>query len=228
MGWNNSPPLFCTATETVADLANQDLSSHAPLRSHNLDDRVTEFFGAEAPTLDPTMFPLSRDPLLLHTNAQLLTYVEVFFDDLLGLVQGPTHWRHHLRRPLFHDLEKVPLDNLEPTQRKEILSLKKLDAGDFSWSTCQILLGWMVDTVNMTLRLPPHRSSRLKTKTSIPPHQGRVSVKNWHQVLGELRSMALSLPGARVLFIHMQESLLHVKVKRFTLTRGVHASLSDF
>ena len=25
MGWKNSPPLFCTATETVADLANEAL-----------------------------------------------------------------------------------------------------------------------------------------------------------------------------------------------------------
>ena len=28
MGWNNSPTLFCTATETVADLANKSLRSH--------------------------------------------------------------------------------------------------------------------------------------------------------------------------------------------------------
>ena len=26
MGWKNSPPLFCTATETIADLANQRIN----------------------------------------------------------------------------------------------------------------------------------------------------------------------------------------------------------
>ena len=34
----NSPPLFCTATETVADLANESLRSHQPSRPHKLDN----------------------------------------------------------------------------------------------------------------------------------------------------------------------------------------------
>ena len=40
--------------------------------------------------------------------------------------------------------------------------------------------------------------------------------------------MALALPGARGLFSQMKESLCHVKVKRFTLSTGVHEALSDF
>ena len=34
MGWKNSPPLFCTATETVADLANKSLRTHQPSKQH--------------------------------------------------------------------------------------------------------------------------------------------------------------------------------------------------
>ena len=30
MVWKNSPPLFCTATETVADLENKALQTHHP------------------------------------------------------------------------------------------------------------------------------------------------------------------------------------------------------
>ena len=30
MGWKNSPPLFCTETETISDLANQALRGHTP------------------------------------------------------------------------------------------------------------------------------------------------------------------------------------------------------
>ena len=74
------------------------------------------------------------------------------------------HRRRHVRRTLFHALDKVfrPLDRQDATQRKEVLSLKKLDAGDCSWSTCQTMLGWIVDSVNMTIALPPHRVERLK------------------------------------------------------------------
>ena len=158
MGWNNSPPFFCTTKETVADLENQAICAHAPSRPHNLDNRSAAFVSTTSPTLYSTRVPLSRYPLLLRTNTQLFSYVDVFVDYFLGLAQGPTHRRHHVRRTLFHSLEKVlrPLDKLEPTQRKELPSLKKIDAGEYSWSTCKVLLSWVVDTVNMTLSLPTH------------------------------------------------------------------------
>ena len=40
MGWENSPPLFYTATETVADLANGSLRSHHQRGPHKIDNRV--------------------------------------------------------------------------------------------------------------------------------------------------------------------------------------------
>ena len=94
-----------------------------------------------------------QDTLLLRTNAQLLVYVYVLVDDFLGLVQGLTHQCCHVCRTLLHALDKVfrPLEIFDPNQRKEFLLLKKLDTGDCSWSTCQVILGWVVDTVNMML-----------------------------------------------------------------------------
>ena len=40
MGWKNLPPIFCTATETVADLSNEALRAHAPMLPHKLDKRA--------------------------------------------------------------------------------------------------------------------------------------------------------------------------------------------
>ena len=37
MGWVNSPPLFCSATETVCDLANQQLDRRTRHPTHRLD-----------------------------------------------------------------------------------------------------------------------------------------------------------------------------------------------
>ena len=85
------------------------------------------------------------------------------------------------------------------------------------------MLGWIVESINMTIALPSHRMARLKKiVSSIPSTQHRVGVDKWHQVLGKLRSMALALPGARGLFSQMQEALCHVKDKRVTLSTGVH------
>ena len=39
--------------------------------------------------------------------------------------------------------------------------------------------------------------------------------------------MVIALPGAQVLFSHIQEVLLHVKGKRVTLTKTIHQALED-
>ena len=59
---------------------------------------------------------------------------------------------------LFHALGKVflPLDQQDTKQRKEVLSMKKLKSGDCSWSTCETMPGWIVESVNMTITLPPN------------------------------------------------------------------------
>jgi hypothetical protein len=38
MGWSNSPPIFSTDTETIADLANRRLKSTSTIVQHHLDD----------------------------------------------------------------------------------------------------------------------------------------------------------------------------------------------
>ena len=99
--------------------------------------------GIRAEALEPSPAPLitrehaslKRNPYLQRPNAKLLAYVDVFVDDFLGLAQGPRHRRRHVRHTLFHELDKVfwPMDQQDASQRKEVLSLKKLDARDCSW-----------------------------------------------------------------------------------------------
>ena len=55
-----------------------------------------------------------------------------------------------------------------------------------------------------------------------------IGVDKWNRGLGQLRSMALSLYGARGLFSQIQEALWHVKGKMFTLSKGVHEALAYF
>ena len=86
--------------------------------------------------------------------------------------------------------------------------MKKLRQGNCSWDTVKLILGWIVDTVNMALELPPHCVVRLgEILDSIPCTQRHTSVKKWHKVLVELRSMALAIPGARNMFSCFQNAL---------------------
>jgi len=114
---------------------------------------------------------------------------------------------------------------------REPVSLKKLRQGDCSWNTVKLVLGWVIDTVAMTIKLLEHRQIRLgEILASLPPSQKRIGLKKWwHKILGELRSMSLALPGARNMFSAMQHALTHrQKGTRINLNKGVHQALNDF
>ena len=80
---------------------------------------------------------LTRNPYLRQATANLATYVDVFVKTFLGLAQGPVQWRHQVRLTLFHFLEKVfqTYESGNLANRKEVLSMKKIRSGEFTWST---------------------------------------------------------------------------------------------
>eukprot|EP00804_Cyclotella_cryptica_P023820 CCRYP_011179-RC/>CCRYP_011179-RC protein AED:0.05 eAED:0.05 QI:0/-1/0/1/-1/0/1/0/392 len=89
--------------------------------------------------------------------------------------------------------------------------------------------GWVLDTEKMTIQLPEHRFARLlEILDSIPPTQKRTSVKKWHKVLGELRSMSLALPDSRNIFSSMQTALSNMSGTRAKLNKGFHHALEGF
>jgi hypothetical protein len=139
----------------------------------------------------------------------------------------------HVKRVLLHTLDRVfrPLDSGDSEHRQEPASVKKLRKGDATWSTRKVILGWILDSIQLTLELPCHRIARLfELLDSVVPSQRRVSTKKWQKLLGKLRSMVLAVPGARGLFSVLQ---LALKVRleegtRLRLTDQVHAVLRDF
>jgi hypothetical protein len=95
----------------------------------------------------------------------------------------------------------------------------------------KIILGWILDTICLAVELPAHRIARLfDLLDSVLPHQRRVSTKKWQQLVGELRSMVLAVPGGRGLFNVLQQ-VLKVRTKngtRLRLSAEVHTILKDF
>jgi hypothetical protein len=62
--------------------------------------------------------------------------------------------------------------------------------GDATWATLKVVMGWMIDTIAMTIQMPAHRILRLfKILDSIAPTQRRTTVNKWQNLLGELRSV---------------------------------------
>jgi hypothetical protein len=221
MGWKESPPYFCATTEMAVDLVNQAIPMSYP-GPHHLDSLANTPPPPEPPSLTPpanhhwTSIPGPPHHRCRHHRGlapKPLGSFDVFVDDAIGIAQGRTLHRTRLRRVLFNAIDSVfhPLDALDPPQRQEPISVKKLLKGNGCWTTRKaVILGWLIDTVCQTVSLPPHCVTRLQDiLASIPLMQKRITLLKWQQVLGELCTMMLRIPGACGLFSYLQEAFYH-------------------
>ena len=206
MGWTKSPPFFCAATETIADLANTALQQDMKLSEHPLEEYT---IGQDAPS--DKWQPLPEEHSARRAWAEALQqFVDVYLDDLLGLTQGSPEQRLRVGRAILHSLDAVfrPIDAEDSSYRQTPASIKKLEKGDGRFLTRKEVLGWIIDTVRGTLELTARRHARLVTiLDQFPRTRDRVSVKEWYKVLGELRSMQVALPGSGGLFGPLQAVL---------------------
>ena len=132
--------------------------------------------------------------------------VDVYVDDFPMLAQAESQ-RHNAMRASLHAIDAVfcPLSPTDPAHCTEPASVKKMLNWDACWATNKRILGWDLDTAPGTINLPAHLLARLHALLDfISPPKARVSVKQWHQLLGKLRSMLPALPGLRGLFSILQ------------------------
>jgi len=182
MGWCKLPPNFSACTETVASLANANLTnptSMANVRSNaHRFNTISESVGGGAPSTGgnapstaiqkpspasstPTLTLLQTPTSRNYDSARFckpLQYRDIYVDDLCGLCQGNKWQRQTVKRILFHALDQVfrPVDSTNKYCRQEPASIKKLLKGDARWMTSKIILWWLIDTVSKTIRLPAH------------------------------------------------------------------------
>lgn len=228
MGWVESPPYFTAVTETACDLLNAALRTGTVLPAHPLETLAAT--PPEEPSSSGDWAPRLACRGSATPRSSPLAYSDVYVDDFILAAQTKRH-RTRVLRAALHSIDHVlrPLAANDRPCRKEPVSTKKLRQGDACWATTKTILGWDLDTVHETLRLPPHRLARLyELLDAFPPSRKRAPIKTWHQLLGELRSMAAALPGARGLFSVLQDALSKGDRHRVRLTRGVFDSLADF
>jgi len=90
MGWSNSPPIFSTVTETIADLANERLNSNINMPPHHLND-LAESIPSPPPscpmvTSSDLTCPLVAPPGLTSATSPSLLVTP----SLLGPTRDPT------------------------------------------------------------------------------------------------------------------------------------------
>ena len=96
IGWVLSPPVFCAASETVADRANECFRANWRPLLHRLDSL--------ADTSTPTTRPPSKPglpPRIRARNKGPLGAVDTYVDNFILLAQGGKRRRRQLRNVLF-------------------------------------------------------------------------------------------------------------------------------
>jgi hypothetical protein len=235
MGWTESPPYFCAATKTVTDVTNRRLANHWKPPPHRLEELAARQPEESLETETTVNAAAKCVPLAIltrphnrRTRQRPLQKTDVFVEGFEAMAQGDKRQLSKVRHTLLHNLDEVlqKMDALDDEHRKEPASTKKLKQGDACWNTWKLMLGWIIDTILLTLELPQHRKDRLQAILSeVPRSQKRTSVKKWQQIVGEFCAMAIAILGSRGLFSLLQEALQHQSDGRIRLSRGVHNTL---
>ena len=156
MGWMESPPYFCSTTETLVDLINLHTSPSWDPPWHPLepaagpqppqDDRhcisiPTPTFSPPPQLLAPPQLPM---PQQCHCHRPL-AYGDVFVNNEILLAQGSPNQLHQFKGQALHINYWIfwANDNHDnPMVCKEPISKSKLLKGDACWPTTKVILGW--------------------------------------------------------------------------------------
>jgi len=148
MGWTSLPPIFCAATEIATDHTNTAIQAQTTVWHHHLD--------ALAKLMPSSLLTVGSQATSNCTKS--LSTTDIFVDDHIALAQGTLPQLCSICQHLLQAIDMVfcPLKPSDHPTCQEPVLLKKLAKEDGQWSTQQIILGWLLDTVAMTIALPQH------------------------------------------------------------------------
>jgi hypothetical protein len=226
MGWTDSPPFFCAFTETICDLANEEIRKNLRYPHHKLEDIAgkLDFEDCATPaTSEPKIWQKTVAPTVSIPPPPSVTkshqarlhhkptaYVDVFVDDFCGEGQdSKMNPLKNQRRTLFHNIDKVfrPNEADDNPSRKEPISLSKLEKGDAAINDKKRFLGWDFQGSTQELLMAAHRRDKSVQHLQEILHHPNASRKDWERLLGELRSLVAGIPGSRGQFSLLQEAL---------------------
>lgn len=170
MGWIESPPYFCAASETARDVAECYIEMPVGrVPPHRFIEHTTGSEEYKALTASP-----AKD------DKPLRYLVDVYVDDFIGLVI-PTTKQHldHVASGIMCAIHDVFPPDEDPSE--DPISLKKLLQGEGSWDVVKDILGFVFDGNNKTVWLTDGkrdallltlkgwlRSTRKNTRFGIP------------------------------------------------------------
>ena len=189
MGWCESPPFFCAASEMARDVIQQllkvDLPPH-PFEHYMLPD-ANATLPKEAQDLANTM-----------------DLIEAFVDDFIGCTDNLT--RSHLvkfTRAMMHGMHSIfqPPSVTGHKGGDPPISKKKLEQLEGLWEHVKEILGWILDGANYTIRLPEKKVEKIQATLRQLRKKKTIPLNEFQKIAGTLHHAAsMGIPGGRGLF----------------------------
>ena len=213
MGWCESPPFFCAASETARDVIASLLGTDLP--PHPFESRMlpTNF----------TTFPIDD----LTSTMSLL---EVFVDDFIGCTDILSQ-KHilNITRAMLHGIHSVfPPPSVTNHNGGDPISEKKLDKLEGLWSHVKELLGWIIDGANYTICLPPEKVQKITKSIKQIKKRNGVKLLEFQKIAGTLHHASMGIPGGRGLFTEIWSAMAKSKGGWVKITVSLQNIFDDF
>jgi len=184
MGWCESPPFFCTASETARDVAQELLTQETHLPAHKLEDYC----------LPPTIGLPKLDNTML---TDILRLLEVYMDDFIGLAQAPTHHDLvHFTRAVLHGIHTVfPPPTATHPDNDEPIAITKLTKGDGLWATKKEILGWIFDGTTRCINLPSDKVDNILRSLKEITRKKSIRIGELEKLNGKVMHATIGIPN---------------------------------
>jgi hypothetical protein len=192
MGWCESPPFFCSGSETARDVIEQ-IMERPDLPTHRFIDIMLKEF------IDQNVPPCAGNTTLF----------EVFVDDFVCATNQLSHqWLDKISKAMIHGIHSIfPPPEITGHPGGDPVSEKKLDKGEGVWSFHKEILGWDFHGDDYTLQLPPKKCDaivKLIRDTLLLP---RASLNKYQKIAGKLQHASFGIPCGRALFSPLQHAM---------------------
>ena len=149
MGWSESPPFFCAATETARDIIQLYMVMPNELAPHPLEQHL---------------YNNTTCANSLPTPANKINTMEVYVDDFIAATNDNTTQNiAKLSRAMLHGIHSIfPPPKITNHNGGDPISEKKLKKLEGLWDTKKEILGWDIDGKNYTIQLPSQKENKLQ------------------------------------------------------------------
>jgi hypothetical protein len=217
MGWQESPPYFCTATETGRDVIHWLIESDLPLPRHPM----------EAHVVPDKVGP--RQGSTMSKPWQVSVYVDDYILAVLSTV-GIRFIRRVARASLYgiHSIFPPPIITGH-TGGKDPISTKKLKKGDAKLATRKEILGFEGNGQARTWKLPATKRDPICAELRRLERQPRIKRQRLEKITGKLINATRIAPAAKGLMtpffkaLHTDPGATKIRKKTFDL----HGAMRD-